>query len=581
MSTDTHVLRAEFYKQIISLEVPFFEHTYCRLLYNKFICQQELRSKLYNKLFSGWIKSTLTNKTISILCLSWWDTCYQCRVCDKLLEFISHCQKWCQNCVIIYIGCRYYLTTNIIFGIRSKSQCRECGRESFITFKFNDDIINMEEFLEVTKINTNNHHNYSDLRLFLTSPKVYDFIHNKLASFFNTQIKWIPYFQIKNLAKIAEGGYGIIYSAALLGKIVAVKRLFNSQDITTYFINEVKSLAQCYGPYITKIHGVTRDPETKDYMLIMEYANGGNLHNYLQKNFTNISLGEKLYILWKITEGLNVIHKKKFIHRDLHSGNILLTYQSWLIGDLGLSQPANSTLLNNEIYGVIPYIAPEIFKGAKFSKESDIYSMGMIMWELTTGCKPFTDVEHDTKLIYEIIDGKRPEITNDTPECFANLMKECWNSEPLKRPSINQIIEISYNWYKNKLANQFKLAESKRVELIQMKELGPEFSKKPHSGAIFTSRSLASLISTTKLSLNNMKREYITEEHCLDINDIIQRISFDMKQEYISKEYELDINKNQCRPLNQLISTVNSSKKRNIEELEIEVRNDRNNWYGI
>ncbi|GET58889.1 kinase-like domain-containing protein [Rhizophagus irregularis DAOM 181602=DAOM 197198] len=65
----------------------------------------------------------------------------------------------------------------------------------------------------------------------------------------------------------------------------------------------VKSLVQCYSPYITKIHGVTRDPETKDYMLIMEYANGGNLHNYLQKNFMNISWSEKLYILWKITEG--------------------------------------------------------------------------------------------------------------------------------------------------------------------------------------------------------------------------------------------------------------------------------------
>ena len=94
------------------------------------------------------------------------------------------------------------------------------------------------------------------------------------------------------------------------------------------------------------------------------------------------------------------------MHRDFHSGNILLSklesilrdlsivysdfypYEHiWQIGDLGLSQPANNTSLNNEIYGVIPYIAPEIFKGAKFSKESDIYSMGIIMWELTTGCK--------------------------------------------------------------------------------------------------------------------------------------------------------------------------------------------------
>ncbi|RGB29263.1 kinase-like domain-containing protein, partial [Rhizophagus diaphanus] len=136
------------------------------------------------------------------------------------------------------------------------------------------------------------------------------------------------------------------------------------------------------------------------------------------------------------------IHKNNFIHRDFHSGNILLIEsslrQDWQIGDLGLSQPAENTSLNNEIYGVIPYIAPEIFKGDKFSKESDIYSLGMIMWELTTGCKPFADVEHNINLIYEIIDGERPKITNDTPECFVNLMKQCWNSDPSKRPTIDK-----------------------------------------------------------------------------------------------------------------------------------------------
>ena len=64
----------------------------------------------------------------------------------------------------------------------------------------------------------------------------------------------------------------------------------------------------------------------------------------------------------------------------MHSGNILSSQiEWWKIGDLGLSQPVNKTSKNNEIYGVIPYIAPEIFKGAAFSKESDIYSIGMIM----------------------------------------------------------------------------------------------------------------------------------------------------------------------------------------------------------
>ncbi|RGB22681.1 kinase-like domain-containing protein [Rhizophagus diaphanus] len=71
--------------------------------------------------------------------------------------------------------------------------------------------------------------------------------------------------------------------------------------------------------------------------------------------------------------------------------------------DLGLSQAVNNETTNNEIYGVIPYyIAPEIFKGSEFSQESDIYSFGMIMWELTTGCKPFANVKHDIQLFIKL-----------------------------------------------------------------------------------------------------------------------------------------------------------------------------------
>ncbi len=106
---------------------------------------------------------------------------------------------------------------------------------------------------------------------------------------------------------------------------------------------------------------------------------------------------------------------------------------------MGLSQPANNTSLNNEIYGIIPYIAPEIFNGAKFSKESDI--------------------EHDHKLIDEIIDGKRPEITMDTPECYANLMKRCWDSDPSKRPSIKEIRRSIGGWYRGK-KNLIKLKKN-------------------------------------------------------------------------------------------------------------------------
>ncbi|RGB25982.1 kinase-like domain-containing protein, partial [Rhizophagus diaphanus] len=136
---------------------------------------------------------------------------------------------------------------------------------------------------------------------------------------------------------------------------------------------------------------------------------------------------------------LEYIHINEFIHQDFHSGNILFDVFKWKIGDLGLSQSVNNESSNDEIYGVIPFIAPEIFKGSAFSKEADIYSLGMIMWELTTGCKPFANIKHDIHLIYKILDGERPKITEDTPKCYANLMISCWDPDPKKRPPVKEI----------------------------------------------------------------------------------------------------------------------------------------------
>ena len=124
------------------------------------------------------------------------------------------------------------------------------------------------------------------------------------------------------------------------------------------------------------------------------------------------------------------------------------------------------------------------------------------MWELTTGCKPFADVEHDISLVYQIIDGKRPEITDDTPECFASLMKKCWDSDPKKRPSMKIVRKTFGKWfYKNKKKEQFDQAEIRRLELIDSNILGPEFTEEYHLNAIYTSRLLSSLIS--KVSSNN------------------------------------------------------------------------------
>src|SRR5437588_8324688 len=80
------------------------------------------------------------------------------------------------------------------------------------------------------------------------------------------------------------------------------------------------------GPYykgVLDIYGISQDPNTKEYILVMRYASGGSLADYITKRFNNLKWKDKIEILYSVTLGLNIIHQEQFVHRDLHSGNIL------------------------------------------------------------------------------------------------------------------------------------------------------------------------------------------------------------------------------------------------------------------
>src|SRR5207248_4447083 len=133
-----------------------------------------------------------------------------------------------------------------------------------------------------------------------------------------------------------------------------------------------------------------------------------------------------------------------------------------------------------------------------YTKESDIYSFGMIMWEHTTGKKPFHDRSHNHLLILDILAGKRPEITEDTPEFYVDLMKKCWDPNPENRPTAREIWEyfLKYHHYpKEEEKKIIELAESKRQEIIRSeKYLINEKNHKNHPESFYTSRQLSKLI---------------------------------------------------------------------------------------
>src|SRR6266498_5337687 len=147
-----------------------------------------------------------------------------------------------------------------------------------------------------------------------------------------------------------------------------------------------------------------------------------------------------LNILRNIIVGLDHLHNQKIIHRDLHSGNILYENDSdVVISDLGISKSAMESTVDNVIYGIISYMAPEILREKEYTTASDIYSFGMIMWEIMTGKKPFWNQNDDKELMIKICDGLRPPIVTNAPKNYIELMQECWNSDPNRRPTAANI----------------------------------------------------------------------------------------------------------------------------------------------
>src|SRR6266496_5374700 len=97
---------------------------------------------------------------------------------------------------------------------------------------------------------------------------------------------------------------------------------------------------------------------------------------------------------------------------------------------------------NNKIYGVLPYIAPEILRGQNYTKASDIYSFGIIMYEVISGLPPYHDVSHDINLAIKICQGLRPKLNIKVPQLIVHLIKRCLDANPLNRPTAKEIRKI-------------------------------------------------------------------------------------------------------------------------------------------
>uniref|UniRef100_A0A667XKI0 Mitogen-activated protein kinase kinase kinase n=1 Tax=Myripristis murdjan TaxID=586833 RepID=A0A667XKI0_9TELE len=284
---------------------------------------------------------------------------------------------------------------------------------------------------------------------------------------------------------IGAGGFGKVYKGVWRGEEVAVKaaRQDPDEDISAT-AESVRQEARLFWmlrhPNIIALRGVClREP---NLCLVMEYARGGALNRALAGK----KVPPKVLVNWavQIATGMDYLHNQTFvpvIHRDLKSSNILilepverddLSGKTLKITDFGLAREWHQTTKMSAA-GTYAWMAPEVIKLSLFSKSSDVWSFGVLLWELLTGEVPYREIDA-LAVAYGVAMNKLTlPIPSTCPEAFAQLLGECWSSNPHSRPSFTSIlmrllaIEQSA-LFQMPLESFHSLQEDWRLEIQQM-----------------------------------------------------------------------------------------------------------------
>ncbi|CAG8498620.1 7047_t:CDS:2 [Diversispora eburnea] len=282
-------------------------------------------------------------------------------------------------------------------------------------------------------------------------------------------IQKYDYKKFKDIKSIAVGGFGIVSCAysKVLEKHVALKCLFDENNIDFYkaFMNELQNInAVNHHKNIIKFYGVSIDESAEKCYLVLQYAEDGNLRTYLKNNFVNLDWKTKIRMAQDITNGLCYMHESNIVHRDLHSKNVLVHEGRLLITDLGLSKrlDANS---NSFAGGTCAYSDPEYLRNLKTykrNKASDIYSLGVLLWELSSGKPPFNALM-DFDIYFKILSGKRETSIKGTPDDYIKIYSNAWEDNPEKRPTIENIRDSLENVQKQLMSTSLENLENLEI----------------------------------------------------------------------------------------------------------------------
>jgi len=270
---------------------------------------------------------------------------------------------------------------------------------------------------------------------------------------------------------IGQGEFGEVWKGTLSRKKkrpldVAIKRLKKDATIVDHsnFLREACTMAQFDHPNIVQLKGVVTKQQPA--MIISEYMKNGSLDKYLRENKNQLEMSVMLKMMHGIACGMKYLANMSYIHRDLAARNILVDQNMVCkVSDFGLSRTIdndpNATYTTQGGKIAVRWTAPECIIDRTFTTASDVWSFGIVTWEITSyGEKPYWDMDNEA-VQRNIVGGQRLPCPQGCPQVLHELMKSCWSADPSKRPDFSTICKILGGFLKNNsLMREAKIAKT-------------------------------------------------------------------------------------------------------------------------
>ncbi|XP_047972284.1 serine/threonine/tyrosine-protein kinase HT1-like [Salvia hispanica] len=249
--------------------------------------------------------------------------------------------------------------------------------------------------------------------------------------------------------KFASGRHSRIYRGVYKQRDVAIKLISQPQEdgdlaafLEKQFTSEVALLFRLRHPNIISFIAACKKPPV--FCIITEYYPGGSLRKYLhQQGPHSLPHDLVLRLALDIAHGMQYLHARGILHRDLKSENLLLDEDMCVkVADFGISCLETQCGSAKGFTGTYRWMAPEMIKEKHHTKKVDVYSFGIVMWELLTALIPFDDMTPEQAAFAVCQKNARPPLPSTCPAAFSRLIRRCWSSNPDKRPHFDEIVSI-------------------------------------------------------------------------------------------------------------------------------------------